>query len=399
MQSRHDKKNVWRVYRYFFRLGAIQFGGPVALAEAMKRDLVEKEKIISVEEYKEGLALAQLAPGPLATQVAMYIGYIINGFTGATMVSFAFLLAPFLIVLLLSWLYVAYGGLPWLQPVFYGIGAAVVGIITKASYKLLKTTLHHAVLWGIALVLAFSTVIMKEENVWLFLMAGILTTVLVIFQKKHKAIEEPVKEEIIQKKGAKKKKRIFPKRAWFAFLSAGSLASSGLMLKMFFYFFQASLFVFGSGLAIVPFLYGGVVTNYHWLTERQFLDAVAVAMITPGPAVITVAFIGYIIAGIKGAAIAMLGMFLPVYLITVGVAPWFSKISKNEYIKAFIDGVTAAALGALAGAVIIIGGKSIVDVTTFLIAAITLVLLLRTKLPEPIIIVAAGLAGFLLSML
>src|SRR5207248_111795 len=130
----------------------------------------------------------------------------------------------------------------------------------------------------------------------------------------------------------------------------------------------ASLFVFGSGLAIVPFLYGGVVRQFHWLTERQFIDAVAVSMITPGPVVITVAFIGYLVAGLAGAILAAIGVFLPVYLITVLVAPHFHRVAKNRQVKAFVDGVTAAATGAIAGAAVILGRRALMDGPTILIA-------------------------------
>ena len=168
----------------------------------------------------------------------------------------------------------------------------------------------------------------------------------------------------------------------------------GVLWKILAYFASASLFVFGSGLAIVPFLYGGVVQQFHWLTERQFIDAVAVSMITPGPVVITVAFIGYLVAGLAGATLAAIGVFLPVYLITVLLARRFHRLAKNQQVKAFVDGVTAAATGAIAGAAVILGRRALMDVPTILIALVTLALLLvGRKIPEPVLIVAAGLVG------
>jgi chromate transporter len=156
------------------------------------------------------------------------------------------------------------------------------------------------------------------------------------------------------------------------------------------------MFVFGSGLAVVPFLYGGVVQEHHWLTDRQFVDAVAVAMITPGPVVITVAFIGYLVAGPAGATLAALGIFFPVYLIVVLLAPSYKRWAKNPQLNAFVQGVTAAATGAIAGAVIVLARRSIFDVATSVIALMTLLILLRWKVPEPLLIACAAVAGLLL---
>ena len=163
------------------------------------------------------------------------------------------------------------------------------------------------------------------------------------------------------------------------------------------FFSKAGAMVFGSGLAIVPFLYGGVVREYHWLNERQFMDAVAVAMITPGPVVITVAFIGYLVRGLWGATLAAVGVFLPVYLFVVIPSPWFKKHAKDPGLNAFVKGVTAAATGAIAGACVVLAKRAIVDLPTALIAVLTLGVLFKTKkVPEPLIILAAGLSGLLL---
>jgi chromate transporter len=177
----------------------------------------------------------------------------------------------------------------------------------------------------------------------------------------------------------------------------GATASFGVLLDILWFFTKAGAFVFGSGLAIVPFLHGGVVNEYHWLTERQFLDAVAVAMITPGPVVITVAFIGYLVAGPAGAFMASLGVFLPTYLFVVIPAPYYRRIAHNVQIQAFVAGVTAAATGAIGGAAVVLGRRAIVDVPTVLIAAATLLVLVKAKkAPEPLLILAAGVVGVVL---
>jgi chromate transporter len=358
---------------YFLRLGAVGFGGPIALAGHMQQDLVTTRRWISKEDYVEGLALAQLAPGPLAAQLAIYLGYIRFGILGATAVAIAFVLPSFLMVLALSAAYVRYGGLPWMQACFYGIGAAVIGIIARSAFKLSKLTLgKDKLLWAIFAVLAVSTAWTAQEIIWLFLLGGVISML------------------------AKAMPRRVPVPGTVSLVIAGLAAPVGPLAQIFVYFAKAGLFVFGSGLAVVPFLYGGVVHGHHWLTDKQFVDAVAVAMITPGPVVITVAFIGYLVRGIAGASAAAAGIFLPVYLVVVLLAPSYKKWAKNAQINAFVRGVTAAATGAIAGAVVVLARRSIVDLPTALILVVTLVLLFRWKIPEPVLIVASAAVGLAL---
>ena len=368
-----------QLVRYMLRLGTVGFGGPVALAGYMHRDLVERLGWISEEDYKEGIALAQLAPGPMAAQLAIYLGYVHFRVLGATLVGIAFVIPSFLMVVALGWAYAHFGGLSWMQAVFYGVGAAVVGIIAMSAYKLTKKTVgSDRLLWAIFLTLAAVTFVTESEIAWLFIAAGVIGWL----------------------------RRAPPK--WLTKGSVNGLAVgylpvmsgvfSGLDLPLLgqigLFFAKAGAFVFGSGLAIVPFLYGGVVTEHHWLNDRQFVDAVAVAMITPGPVVITVGFIGYLVAGLAGACVAALGTFLPCYLFTVLPAPYFKKYGKLPGVKAFVDGITAAAVGAITGSVLVIAKRSLIDIPTIALALATVLLLLRfKKLQEPVIVIAAALFG------
>jgi chromate transporter len=363
---------------YFLKLGATGFGGPVALVGYMHRDLVEKRKWMTEEDYKEGLALAQLAPGPLAAQLAIYLGYVHFRIVGATLAGIAFVLPSFIMVLVLGYLYVVAGGLPWMQAVFYGIGAAVIGIISISSYKLVRKSLgRDQLLWIICLVLAGATFFTEKENLWLMILGGVVVWF----------FRSPPNFSAKQ-------------TAWFypILLQAGTgIQWNEKIIQIGWFFFKAGAFVFGSGLAIVPFLYGGVVKEHHWLNERQFLDAVAVAMITPGPVVITVGFIGYLVAGVPGACIAAFATFLPCYLFTVIPAPYFKRYGKHPSIKAFIDGITAAAVGAIIGAVLVLGKRQLTDPVSVAIAAITILLLLKfKKIQEPAIIFGAAVAGLLI---
>jgi chromate transporter len=367
---------------YFGRLGALGFGGPIALVGFMQRDLVESRRWFTEAEYREGLALAQLAPGPLAAQLAMYLGWARYGSAGAAIVGIAFVLPSFVMVLALAWGYRRFGGLPWMQGAFYGIGAAVIAIIARSVVKLTRLTLaRDRLLWSLCAVAALVTAWTESEVVWVFVGAGVLTMLL-----RGGPFASP-------RSGATALVLMPP----MVVTGLGGPASGDTLWRIAWYFTEAGAFVFGSGLAIVPFLHGGVVQDFGWLDERQFLDAVAVAMITPGPVVITVAFIGYLVAGLSGACVAALATFLPCYLFTVIPAPHFKRWSSIRAVRAFIDGVTAAATGAIAGAVFVLGRRALIDMTTVAIALVTLVLLGRVKgLPEPVLIAAVGLLGALM---
>jgi chromate transporter len=370
---------------YFFKLGALGFGGPVALVGFMHRDLVERRNWISEADYKEGLALAQLAPGPLAAQLAIYLGYVHHGVLGATMAGVAFVLPSFAIVVALGWAYQAYGGLSWMQAVFYGVGACVIGIIAFHAVKLVRKTIGADVLLGlVAAASAVVTIATETEYIGFFLGAGLLVWLL------------------------RTPRRTSSGAAIAAPLVAGAGFDLGgrdteTLSQIFWFFTKAGAFVFGSGLAIVPFLYSGVVKEYGWLDDRQFLDAVAVAMITPGPVVITVGFIGYLVDGLAGAGLASLATFLPCYLFTILPAPFFKRYGQRPGIVAFVEGVTAAAIGAICGAVVVLGRRTLLDelwrpeLPKLGILIVTLALLAwRRKLPEPVLVLAAAIAGLVI---
>ena len=381
---------------YVLKLGTVGFGGPVALVGYMHRDLVEDRQWISEAEYKEGLTLAQLMPGPLAAQLAIYLGYVHYSVLGATLVGIAFVLPSFLMVIALGWAYVHFNGIGWMQAVFYGVGAAVIGIITISAHKLTHKTLGKSgLLWVIYLASAAATIITESENIWLFLGAGFIVWAL----------------RASRLKGPSTAAASIAPPFLFATSSGPADSLQELLLQIGLFFTKAGAFVFGSGLAIVPFLYGGVVTYYGWLDDSEFLDAVAVAMITPGPVVITVGFIGYIVAaragdfwtGLAGASVAAVGTFLPCYLFTVIPAPYFKKHGKRPGIVAFVDGVTAAAVGAIAGACVVLGRRTLFEdgwvpeIPKLVIFMVAVALLVKfKKLPEPVIVVGAALAGLII---
>ena len=375
-----SRATLRELFTYFLLLGTVGFGGPVVLVERMRRDLQEERRWFTTAEYKEGLALAQLAPGPLAAQLAIYLGWVRRGIVGATVAGGAFIAPSFLMVLVLSAAYVRFGGLSWMRGAFYGIGASVIAIIGSSATRLIrKTVARDRVLWGIVAVNALATAWTQREVVWLIGASGVV--VLAIREIPHMGRGTVVSLAI---------------PAWLLTGVHGE-APARTLISVATYFAKAGAVVFGSGLAVVPFLHGGVVQQMQWLTERQFLDAVAVSMITPGPVVITVAFIGYLVAGPLGASAAALGVFLPVYMVVVLVARSFHRLAANRPLRALIDGVTAAATGAIAGAVFVLGRRALTDVGAWAIFAATLGLILfAKKIAEPVLILSAGAVGVII---
>ncbi len=342
--------------RYFLGLGTWGFGGPIASVGYMQRDLVERRQWLAREDFIDGVALGQTMPGPLAAQVVMWVGFLRRRALGALLTSATFIAPSFILVLAVAVAYVRYSGLSIVQGLFYGIAPAVMAIIALAAYKLARlTNRSDKRLWAISAVVGTVTAVTGAEIAVLFIGAGLL---MVVLEAPPRWLRRPAGSA--------------PAVALFGLLpsATGAVAlgaSTGTLVALGLFFAKAGAFIFGSGLAIVPFLREGVVTQHHWLNERQFLDAVAMGLITPGPVVITATFIGYLVGGLAGAVVATVAIFLPIYLGVVIPGPWFVRHRANRQIQAFIKGATAAAAGAIAGATVILVRQSVVDVPTTLI--------------------------------
>lgn len=369
---------------YFLRLGALGFGGPVALANSMRRDLTETRGWVSETEYDQGLAIAAACPGPLAYQLAVYCGYIRFGVSGGLVVAVAFALPPFLLVVGAAWLYTRFSDNWQLRALFYGVGPVVVALIVKACWNLGKKTLgRDRWAWAIFLVACGITVVVQRELTAIFLVAGVLGSFL------FATSGPPPKPEA---------RRPASRGGFFAFplTAAGSVATTEMTLKLFLFFFKTGLLVFGSGLVIVPFLKTYVVDQYHWLGNREFLDSVAIGMISPGPVVITATFVGYLLAGFPGATAASVGIFAPAVLFTVLATPLLLRYAGNRRLRGFIRGITVAVVGVLVGTTYLVARTAIGDLLTVGIALGSLaVLLIWRKLPEPLVVAAGALLGLL----
>jgi chromate transporter len=367
--------------RYYLALGSSGFGGPIALVGYMHRDLVHGRRWFTEAEFQQGMAVAQMMPGPLAAQLAMWFGYLHAGWRGAAAVAAPFVLVPFAIVTAVAVLYTEYQGLAWVHHIFRAVGPAVLAIIAIAAYKLGRSTnKRDPVLWIIGAVMCAATAISGAEIVWLFLLAAVFGAIYYGGGLPRLG------------GGLASVSPVGLMAAVQGFAWTGSGAGLGTLAV---FFIKAGAFTFGSGLAIVPFLHSGLVEDHHWLTEQQFIDAVAMGLISPGPVVIMATFAGYLVFGIVGAVVATLAVFLPAYLLVVIPGPLIRRHEHHPRLQGFIKGATAAAVGAIAGAAIVIAGQVIEDKWSVLIAFAALAALLqkRVKVSEPVLVAAAALIG------
>ena len=378
-----SERTLAGLIRYFGKLGSLGFGGPIALAGYMHRDLVDNRRWYTEDEYQQGLAVSQTMPGPLAAQLAMWLGYLERGWLGALAVSVPFIVPPFLIVTAIGVVYAHYHGLDVVQDIFFGVAPAVLAIIAIASYKLARATNKaDPILWVIAGVQCVAVVLTGKEIVWPFLAAAIFGA--------------------IYYGGGLPRIRVATAFSPLPLLGAANgfawIGSGVSLVALSLFFVEASAFTFGSGLAIVPFLHAGLVDEHAWLTEKQFVDAVAMGLITPGPVVIMATFAGYLVYGVLGAVIATVAVFLPVYLFVVVPGPLFRRYEKHPRLQGFVKGATAAAAGAIAGAAIVIGEETISGWLSVAIGLVALALLLqkRLKVAEPAVVAIAALAGIIL---
>jgi chromate transporter len=376
------RRTLRGLFFYFLRLGSLGFGGPIALAGYMRRDLVEGRAWYTEDEYQQGLAIAQTMPGPLAAQLAMWLGYLERGAVGALLVALPFIVPAFLIVTAIAVVYAHYQGLSQVQSIFFGVGPAVMAIIAIAAYKLARSTnKKDPILWVIAAVVCTATAVSGAEIVWLFLSAGVFGALYYgggIPRPRSAASISPL--ALASVKG-------------FAWVGA-----SATLFTLATFFAKASALTFGSGLAVVPFLHAGLVNGHHWLTERQFTDTVAMGLISPGPVVIMGTFAGYLVAGVAGATIATVAIFTPTYLFVVVPGRLFRRFERHPRLQGFVKGATAAAAGAIAGAAIVIGRQTITGWLSAAIGIVALALLLqkRIRVPEPALIALAATAGLVL---
>jgi len=365
---------IWDLVHYYLRLGALGFGGPVALCGQMEKELVQERTWLTKDEMREGIAVCQSLPGPLAIQVGIYISYLRGGFWGAWAGGWAFIFPNFVIVATLGALYVHFGGLSPVTAIFYGVSPAVIALILHSCYRLAKLGMEDWLQWVIAAACFAVTVAVQAEVALLFIasgMAGLLYY------------------------GSLVRGRRTPFLPLLAAVPVSAGAPSSILGKLLLFFLKAGSLTFGSGLVIVPFLEKGLVQQTNWLDERQFLVAVAIGMISPGPVVITATFVGYLVAGVWGSVMATVGIFLPSFLLVLLVAPILVRHRANPNVQGFVKGAYAAAIGTILGACVLLGRIAIGDWLTALVALLSLVVLFRWKISNPALVTATAIVGLI----
>ena len=376
---------IHRLVGYFLRLGALGFGGPVALVGQMERDLVQDRRWISKEELRQGVAVCQSLPGPLAIQVGIFVSYLRGGFWGAWAGGWAFILPNFVIVAALAALYVHFGGLPLLRAVFYGVSPAVIALILSSCFRLAKIGMEDLLQWIIAGACLVVTVALRAEVALLFLASGLLGILYyAVVPRWRPASTVPLLAALPMAAAG-------PGAAPVVGAAAGPAAS--ILSQLLVFFLKAGSLTFGSGLVIVPFLEKGLVQQTGWLDERQFLVAVAIGMLSPGPVVITATFVGYLVAGFWGSLVSTVGIFLPSFLLVLIVAPILIRHRANPYVQGFVKGAYAAAIGTILGSAVLLGKIAIGDWLTVLIALASLGVLTRWKVSTPGLVAVTAVIG------
>jgi len=374
-ETAQTPRPLGELVRYFLRLGALGFGGPVALVGQMERELVGEKKWLSGEQMREAIAVCQSLPGPLAIQVGIFIAYLRGGVRGAWAGGWAFILPNFLIVAALGALYVYFGGLKPVTAIFYGVSPAVIALILHSCYRLAKLGMEDYLQWALAVVCFVVTVLLQAEVALLFIGAGVVGILYygTVWRRPSSSTLTAVT-------------LVTP---------AAPAASASTLGKLLLFFLKAGALTFGSGLVIVPFLQQGVVQQYGWLSERDFLVAVAVGMLSPGPVVITATFVGYLVAGFGGALAATIGIFLPSFLLVLLVAPILTRHRTNRNVQGFIKGAYAAAIGTILGACVLLGRIAVGDWFTLAVGLGALVALFRWKLSNPLLMAVTALLGLI----
>lgn len=371
-----QRRPIWDIVVYFLRLGTIGFGGPVALVGQMEKELVGDKGWVTRQEMRDAIAVSQALPGPLAIQVGIFIAYMRGGFWGAWAGGWAFILPNFLIVCALGALYVHFGGLSWMTALFYGVSPAVIALIIHSCYRLAKLGMEDWLQWVVAGVCFVVTIWLEAEVAILFIGAGVLG--ILYYGSLFRGGNSPT--------------------ALLALVPVAidtKAPTAAILGQLLAFFLKAGSLTFGSGLVIVPFLEKGLVQQYGWLNGREFLVAVAVGMLSPGPVVITATFVGYLVAGFWGSLVSTIGIFLPSFILILVVAPLLVRHRANPNVQGFVKGAYAAAIGTILGACVLLGKIAIGDWLTVLIALGSLAVLFRFKVSNPLLVGVTAVIGLI----
>ena len=358
------------IISYFLKIGLLGFGGPMAHIAMMDEDLVEKKKWTSKEQFLEGLAVCQMLPGPASTQLGIYLGYLRGGMLGGILAGTSFILPAFLIITFLSYIYFQYGALPQIQGLLYGVNAVVIAIIASSLHKMGKSAITDGKATAVFLMSTIMIYFLKI-NLLIVLILGGLAGIFAYHQFNQS------------------------KKQYVTLIPL--LLVEPTVTRLFVFFFKVGAFIYGGGLVIIPFIEQEVVEKLGWLTKTEFLAGISLGQVTPGPVVITAAFIGYKVLGVFGALVAVAGIFIPSFFFILAAAPYLSKVRDVPWVKAFLKGINAAVIGAILAATLQLVSAAIIDIWTLGIGLIGFLAIWKYKINSLYAITISAVLGILLT--
>lgn len=361
------------IITYFLKIGILGFGGPMAHIAMMDSELVEKRKWATKDEFLDGLAVCNLLPGPASTQLGIYLGYVKGGILGGILAGISFIFPAFIIITVLSYIYFKLGNIPSINGILYGVNAVVIPLISTSLLKMYKKTILTKSQFIIFLTTTISITFFRLNMIVAMIFSGIVGII--------------IYSDILKKKNNTKLRSIaFP------------MATLPLLSDLFLFFIKVGSFIYGGGLVIIPFIENEVVNKLGWLTQSEFLSGIALGQITPGPVVITSAFIGYKVFGALGSLIATVAIFLPSFLFILIAAPYLKKIKDISWVKAALKGINASVIGSILSAIISLIPTAIIDIPTFLIVILGFIAILKYKINILWCVFTSGVIGLILSL-
>jgi chromate transporter len=379
-----SKTSLRELSLLFLKLGTIGFGGPAAHIAMMEDEVVRRRRWLTHDEFLDLLGATNLIPGPNSTEMAIHIGHRRAGWKGLVVAGISFILPAVLIVMAFAWAYVRYGSIPEVKGVLYGVKPVIIAIVLQALWSLGRAAIKTKLLAVIATAAVILTFLGLHEL--LVLLGGGLLVVAV------RSILRTIKgqQSLLSPISAS------PLIAFLQSTTTSAATASFSLGLLFLFFLKVGAVLYGSGYVLLAFIRADLVERWHWLTETQLLDAIAVGQVTPGPVFTTATFVGYVLGGTKGAAVATVGIFLPAFIFVAASGPLVPRIRRSPIAGAFLDGVNAAALALMVFVTYQLGRAAIMDFTTIALAVISGAILFSFRLNSAWLVLGGGIAGWFL---
>jgi chromate transporter len=364
----------------FLRLGTLAMGGPAAHIAMMEDEVVRRRRWMTHERFLDVLGVCNLIPGPNSTEMAIHIGQLRAGVAGLVVAGACFILPAAAIVLAIAWMYVRYGAMPQAVGLLYGIKPVIIAVVLQALWGLGRTAIKSRLLAAIAIV-SFIAALFDVNDMIVLIGGGVVMMAI-------RAVED--------RDAARATLAAFPTVASGvkpAAIAAAAVAVPFSLTTLFLFFLKVGAVLFGSGYVLLAFLRTDLVDRLHWLTQAQLLDAIAVGQVTPGPVFTTATFIGYLLGGFRGAAVATLGIFLPSFFFVSISGPLIPHLRRSPLAGAFLDGVNVGAWALMAAVTLFLARAAVVDVVTTILAIASAFVLIRYRVNSAWLVIGGGLIG------